>query len=213
MILFLLISRNHNRYRNQDGFVDSTRRVRALNRQQDQLFVSRSVKTPTRSGLLAGINRVASPSTLPTTHNNSKFSSNQENETGQNSNILEIKRKDYDKQMRLIEVFFFCFFSNRSLTFFSSLISVQEQMIKAKQEEREAKRLENDIKKEQRMIRHSFRDLDVGKKSKKTVFLEFSSDFSPRHDEETLSSRKTSVEKSPWKRQNRTRFRQNQRKS
>lgn len=118
MILFLLISRNHNRYRNQDGFVDSTRRVRALNRQQDQLFVSRSVKTPTRSGLLAGINRVASPSTLPTTHNNSKFSSNQENETGQNSNILEIKRKDYDKQMRLIEVFFFCFFSNRSLTFF-----------------------------------------------------------------------------------------------
>jgi hypothetical protein len=35
-------------------------------------------------------------------------------------------------------------------------------MIKAKQSEREAKRLEGDIKKEQRQLRHSLRELDVG---------------------------------------------------
>jgi hypothetical protein len=35
-------------------------------------------------------------------------------------------------------------------------------MIKAKQKEREAKRLEGDIKKEQRHLSHSLRDLDVG---------------------------------------------------
>jgi hypothetical protein len=38
----------------------------------------------------------------------------------------------------------------------------QEEMIKAKQTEREAKRLEGDIKKEQRRLHHSLRDLDVG---------------------------------------------------
>lgn len=35
-------------------------------------------------------------------------------------------------------------------------------MIKAKQSEREAKRLEGDIKKEQRQLHYSLRDLDVG---------------------------------------------------
>jgi hypothetical protein len=35
-------------------------------------------------------------------------------------------------------------------------------MIKAKQREREAKRLEGDIKKERRQIQHSLRELDVG---------------------------------------------------
>lgn len=38
----------------------------------------------------------------------------------------------------------------------------QEQMIKAKQSEREAKRLEGDVKKEQRQLHYSLRDLDVG---------------------------------------------------
>jgi hypothetical protein len=35
-------------------------------------------------------------------------------------------------------------------------------MIKEKQSEREAKRLEGDIKKEKRYIHHSLRELDVG---------------------------------------------------
>lgn len=41
-------------------------------------------------------------------------------------------------------------------------------MIKAKQSEREAKRLEGDIKKEQRYLHYSLRDLDVGTYTIKT---------------------------------------------
>ncbi len=47
-------------------------------------------------------------------------------------------------------------------------------MIKAKQSEREAKRLEGDIKKEQRQLYHSFRELDVSTYS----FNRFSFSFS-----------------------------------
>jgi hypothetical protein len=43
-----------------------------------------------------------------------------------------------------------------------SIFIFKEQMIKAKQSEREAKRLEGDIKKERRELQHSIRELDVG---------------------------------------------------
>lgn len=43
-----------------------------------------------------------------------------------------------------------------------SIFIFKEQMIKAKQSEREAKRLEGDIKKERRQLQHSIRELDVG---------------------------------------------------
>jgi hypothetical protein len=36
-------------------------------------------------------------------------------------------------------------------------------MIKAKQSERESKRLEGDVKKEQRHLNHTLKELDVGK--------------------------------------------------
>ena len=46
-------------------------------------------------------------------------------------------------------------------------------MIKAKQSEREAKRLEGDIKKEQRHLNHSLRELDVGKYKFKFISILF----------------------------------------
>jgi hypothetical protein len=46
-------------------------------------------------------------------------------------------------------------------------------MIKAKQKEREAKRLEGDIKKEQRHLHHSLRDLDVGRYKIKFISINF----------------------------------------
>jgi len=42
------------------------------------------------------------------------------------------------------------------------IFKFKEEMIKAKQSEREAKRLEGDIKKEKRHLHHSLRELDVG---------------------------------------------------
>ena len=44
-------------------------------------------------------------------------------------------------------------------------------MIKAKQSEREAKRLEGDIKKEQRQLHYSLRDLDVGQYRKRIPLI------------------------------------------
>lgn len=71
---------------------------------------------------------------------------------------LENKKKEYEKQMKILEV---CsvFLSVALYDLFSYF---QEEMIKAKQSEREAKRLEGDIKKEQRRLQYSLRDLDVG---------------------------------------------------
>ncbi len=43
-------------------------------------------------------------------------------------------------------------------------------MIKAKQSEREAKRLEGDIKKEQRQLQHSLRNLDVGQSKNLLIY-------------------------------------------
>lgn len=47
-------------------------------------------------------------------------------------------------------------------------------MVRAKQKEREAKRLEGDIKKEQRQLHYSIRDLDVGKYQIDNIFINFS---------------------------------------
>lgn len=118
--------RNHGRYKTKDGFVDSSRRVRSLHRQQGDLQNSSS----RTGGLLASISKSTSLSAPATT---SKRSDRHTSKSAEN------KTRDYDKQMKIIE----------------------EEMIKAKQSEREAKRLEGDIKKEQRYLHHALRNLDV----------------------------------------------------
>ncbi|CAF1020678.1 unnamed protein product [Rotaria sp. Silwood1] len=133
--------RNHGRYMTKGGYVDSSRRIRSLHRQQDDFQISKHQTSPSRGGLLASINKSSlSAPAIGTTSR--KYKTSDENELPSSlslATILENKKKEYDKQMKLIE----------------------EEMIKAKQSEREAKRLEGDIKKEQRQLHHSLRDLDV----------------------------------------------------
>ncbi|CAF1093379.1 unnamed protein product [Rotaria sordida] len=133
--------RQHGRYMTKGGYVDSSRRIRSLHRQQDGFQIPKRQTPPSRTGLLASINKSSlSAPAIGTTPR--KLKTSDENELLSPLSLSanpENKKKEYDKQMKLIE----------------------EQMIKAKQNEREAKRLEGDIKKEQRQLHHSLRDLDV----------------------------------------------------
>ena len=137
------------------GYIDSTRRIRSLHRQQDDMLVLAT--HPARGGLLAPINKASLSSPViakkpkPTHESPSAISI---------STNLESKKKEHEKHMRLIEV--------RLLRLPVTLrnlpeISMQEQMIKAKQSEREVKRSEGDVKKEQRHLHHTLKDLDVGR--------------------------------------------------
>ncbi|CAF3438886.1 unnamed protein product [Rotaria socialis] len=127
--------RKHGRYKTKGGYVDASRNIRSLHRQQEDFQSS-----PSRSGILASINK-SSLSAPPIGSTPRKIKAPEENELAALSNLvnLENKKKEYDKQMKLVE----------------------EEMIRAKQREREAKRLEGDIKKEQRHVQHAIRDLDV----------------------------------------------------
>ncbi|CAF1582502.1 unnamed protein product [Rotaria magnacalcarata] len=127
--------RKHGRYKTKGGYVDASRHIRSLHRQQEDFQSS-----PSRSGILASINKSLLPAP-PVGSIPRKIKVPEENEPTTLSNLanLENKKKEYDKQMKLIE----------------------EEMIRAKQREREAKRLEGDIKKEQRHVQHALRDLDV----------------------------------------------------
>lgn len=153
--------RKHGRYMSNKGYVDSTRRIRSLHRQQDDLHISPHHLSPSRGGLLAAINKSSLSSSAPPIPSSTprKLRSSSDNDLTSISANLENKKRDYEKQMRLIEV--------RSIDSIKLIVErfvvLQEQMIKAKQSEREAKRLEGDVKKEQRLIRHTLRDLDVGK--------------------------------------------------
>ncbi|CAF0822646.1 unnamed protein product [Didymodactylos carnosus] len=130
--------RKHGRYMTKGGYVDSSRRIRSLHRQQDDpISSSAGVGGSKLPGLLASFGKHA-------TSRSADISPRQRLKTDGQSVIaisanLENKKKEFDKQMRLIE----------------------EQMIKAKQVERETKRQEGDIKKEQRSLHHTLRELDV----------------------------------------------------
>jgi hypothetical protein len=94
------------------GYVDSSRRVRSLHRQQDDLLVPQHQTSSSRGGLLASIKKSSllpsSSVSLPTIALKRLKQSN-ENELPSVISIstnLETKKKEYDKQMRLIEVNF-----------------------------------------------------------------------------------------------------------
>jgi hypothetical protein len=90
------------------GYVDSSRRVRSLHRQQDDLHVLQHQTSPLRGGLLAAINKSSlSASSAPPTTTPRKLKLSTENELPSVisiANNLENKKKEHDKQMRLIEV-------------------------------------------------------------------------------------------------------------
>lgn len=90
------------------GYVDSTRRVRSLHRQQDDLLLSQQQSSPSRGGLLASLSKSAlTSSSAPTTTQKKPKQTPTGNELPSVISItknLETKKKEYDKQMRLIEV-------------------------------------------------------------------------------------------------------------
>ncbi|CAF4475099.1 unnamed protein product [Rotaria magnacalcarata] len=135
--------RKHGRYMTKGGYVDSSRRVRSLHRQQEDSILSQRPTAPSRGGLLAAINKsqlssVSAPS-ITTPKKVKQSTGNELPSVIAISKSLENKKKEYDKQMRLIE----------------------EQMIKSKQTEREGKRVEGDVKKEQRHLHHTLKELDI----------------------------------------------------
>ena len=90
------------------GYVDSSRRVRSLHRQQDDLLIGQHQTSSMRGGLLAAINKsTLSSSSAPPPMTSRKFKSPTGTELPSVISIstnLENKKKEYDKQMRLIEV-------------------------------------------------------------------------------------------------------------
>lgn len=89
------------------GYVDSSRRIRSLHRQQDDLLTTQHQTSSTRGGLLASINKSTLSSSAPPPMTSRKLKPITGNELPSVISIstnLENKKKEYDKQMRLIEV-------------------------------------------------------------------------------------------------------------
>lgn len=92
------------------GYVDSSRRVHSLHRQQDKIDSTSHRPTPSRGGgLLAAINKSASSSSSapPITSKKTPRRLKPLNDDVDLSTIKansENKKKEYEKQMRLIEV-------------------------------------------------------------------------------------------------------------
>lgn len=88
------------------GYVDSSRRIRSLHRQQDGLHTSQQASS--RNGLLAAINKSSLSSSAPSSTTTSRIikpsSVPDLPSVISVSNSLENRKKEYDKQMRLIEV-------------------------------------------------------------------------------------------------------------
>jgi hypothetical protein len=92
------------------GYVDSTRRVRSLHRQQDDFLLPQHQTKSSRGGLLTSINKSTLSSSAPPTTTPRKlkqFTGNELPSVISISTNLENKNKEYDKQMRLIEVEFY----------------------------------------------------------------------------------------------------------
>jgi hypothetical protein len=90
------------------GYVDSTRRIRSLHRQQDDPQLPKYQTSLSKGGLLASINKSSLSSSAPP-HTTIPRRLKPFNESEPSSSIspsikFETKIKDYDKQMRVIEV-------------------------------------------------------------------------------------------------------------
>lgn len=106
--LFVSSWRKHGRFMTKSGFVDSSRRIRSLQRQQDDLLVQHRT-SPARGGLLAALNKSQFPSssvpTMTMLEKKSKsFVGHELPSVISISTNLDTKQREHDKQMRLIEV-------------------------------------------------------------------------------------------------------------
>ncbi|CAF1682823.1 unnamed protein product, partial [Adineta ricciae] len=134
---------NHGRYMTKGGYVDSSRRIRSLYRQQEGTQLSKHDASSTGNLLLPSLGK--STSSAPTTTGPRKSKGFDLSNSLSTSTNLKNQAKEFEKQMRLIK----------------------SEMIKAKKSEREVKRLEGDIKKEQQHLRQSLRKLDVDTTAKR----------------------------------------------
>jgi hypothetical protein len=90
----------------KSGYVDSSRRIRSLHRQQDDLLAPQYPTSLSKGGLLASINKSSLSVPATTTPRKLKpFVGNDLPSVISISTNLENKNKEYDKQMRLIEVY------------------------------------------------------------------------------------------------------------
>lgn len=93
----------------KNGFVDSSRRIRSLHRQQDEVFTSQNRPAQSKTGLLATLNKASFAGSLPAISVNDQKS--KPSTTAALTSVLSVttnldeKERDHDKQMRLIEVF------------------------------------------------------------------------------------------------------------
>ncbi|CAF0987488.1 unnamed protein product [Adineta ricciae] len=131
--------RKHGRYMTKDGYVDSSRRVRSLQRQQDESSV------PLRNNVPATTNKAASTSKKP-----KQAAENELPSVISISTNIEHKGKEHDKQMRLIE----------------------EQVIRSREHERDSKRSEGDVRREQRYLHHTLKGLSTADTIKKRLEAE-----------------------------------------
>jgi hypothetical protein len=132
--------RKFGRYLSKDGYVDSDTTVHrsSLKQKDNEKFNATTTTTTTTN-----TNTTSATNNL----NTYKKQSRPTTETTLTELVKqnESRQKQHEKHMKLI----------------------QDQMIQSKQEEREFKRRENDVKKENRAIRHSMRELDVNISKKK----------------------------------------------
>ncbi|CAF1305255.1 unnamed protein product [Adineta steineri] len=137
---------NHGRYMTKGGYVDSSRRIRSLYRQQGDLQTLKN-DTSAENNLLPSLGK-PSKSAPPATTNTKKLKPLHGDELSSFESISEYhknKAKEHDRQMK----------------------QIKSEMIRAKQREREIKRTEGDIKKQQQHLRQSLRKLDVETTSKR----------------------------------------------
>lgn len=100
------VFRNHGRYMTKGGYVDSSRRIRSLYRQQDG---SPLAKHDSSKGnlLLPSLGKSSSsapPTTTPSTRKNRAADGTELSPAVSTSNELKKQAKEFEKQMRLIKV-------------------------------------------------------------------------------------------------------------
>jgi len=88
------------------GYVDSSRRIRSLYRQQDDLKLLKFDSSPTRSNLLPSIGKSSSsaPATTAASRKIKAFDGSEFPSSVSMSANPQNKKKEFDKQMRLIKV-------------------------------------------------------------------------------------------------------------
>ncbi|CAF1161642.1 unnamed protein product [Adineta steineri] len=157
--------KKHERYMTKGGYLDSNRRVRSLERQQNDSNVPQNQNSSLRNSLPASINKSSSTPTLKPSKKSKQPSEIELPSIISVSTNIEHNQKEYDRQLRLIE----------------------GQVIKSKENELELKRSERDVKREQRPLHYTLKELDIDGPKKRFDAERFQS---KNPDEKELSKKK-----------------------